>query len=165
MQQELDAEWPAREEEEGFCAVTLIWRTCQDSPDQSEYVLPSPDHSSPNSAGKLELAAKWPLLAAGPGPGWWWPHMPVVVSPLSPCCAKHWSLLHSSGGRKWSHHSWHGCLSKIPLLVFSSADRWDLGTCSAPLHPPPPPTAPSSVHPQPHLFQGRWGSFHDRLVS
>lgn len=70
----------------GFCAVTLIWRTGQGSPDHSEYAPPSPDQASPHSAGKPELAAKWPLLAAGPGPGCWWHHRPVAVAPLSVLC-------------------------------------------------------------------------------
>lgn len=132
-------QWPAREEEEGFCAVTLVWRTCQDSPNQSEYVLPSPDYSSPNSAGKLELAAKWPLLAAGPGPGWWWHHMPVAVTPLSSCCAKHWSLL----ALFWREEVVSPQLAWLfeqnsPAGVLILWTDGTLDTCSASLHPPPP---------------------------
>lgn len=127
---------PASREEKGFCAITLTWRTCQDSPNQSEYVL----HSPPNSAGKLELTAKWPLPAAGPGPGRWWHHMPVAVTPLSSCCAKHWSLL----APFWREE----VVSPQLAWLFeqnSPAGVLILDTCSVFLHPPPPLLFTSSL--------------------
>ncbi|XP_060146039.1 protein FAM117A isoform X2 [Globicephala melas] len=75
----------------------------------------------PRSAGHSELAIKCCGLATpgtGPGAGTgdgstcWWLQLPppFLLGVFS----------HSSGGRKWSHHSWNDCWSQVPPLVFSS---------------------------------------------
>lgn len=60
MQQELDTEWPAREDEEGLCVESPSpGGLCQDSPDQSEYVFPCVDYSSGQLVNQNWTPSAW----------------------------------------------------------------------------------------------------------